>query len=63
MVGQALTVLIELVELDLFVGDRAVNLVEARIDLAIRISTRVDPGLVARKLAVCHSILCASPAC
>lgn len=51
-----------LVHIDLFVTDRAVNLVEERIDLAIRISNRIDAGLVARKLAVCKSILCASPA-
>lgn len=42
--------------------DRAVNLVEDRIDLAVRLSNRIDPGLVARRLAVCHSVLCASPA-
>ena len=51
-----------LVEIDLVIGDRALNLVEERIDLAIRISNSVDSGLVARKLAVCQSILCASPA-
>lgn len=50
------------VEVDLMVVDRAVNLVEERIDLAVRISNRVDPGLVARKLAVCRSVLCAAPA-
>jgi len=50
------------VEVDLFVVDRAVDLVEERIDLAVRISNRVDPGLVARELAVCRSVLCATPA-
>ena len=51
-----------LVEVDFFVVDRAVNLAEERIDLAVRISNRIDPGLVARRLAVCQSVLCASPA-
>lgn len=50
------------VEIDLQVGDRMVNLVEERIDLAVRISNRIDPLLVARRLAVCQSVLCASPA-
>ncbi|MNS81100.1 HTH-type transcriptional regulator DmlR [compost metagenome] len=51
-----------LVEIELILVDRAVNLVEDRIDLAVRLSNRIDPGLVARRLAICHSVLCASPA-
>src|SRR3990167_6380430 len=47
---------------DMMVIDRAVNLVEERIDLAIRISNELDPALIARKLSVCRSVLCASPA-
>lgn len=50
------------VEIDLVMVDRTVDLVQERIDLAIRVSNRVDAGLVARRLAVCHSVLCASPA-
>lgn len=49
-------------EIDLMMVDRTVDLVQDRIDLAIRLSNRIDETLVARRLAVCHSVLCASPA-
>lgn len=49
-------------KIDLNVGDAALNLVEARIDLAIRISSEPDPALIARPLASCQSVLVASPA-
>ncbi|MFC3532357.1 LysR family transcriptional regulator [Vogesella facilis] len=49
-------------KIDLNVGDATLNLVEARIDLAIRISSEPDPALIARPLAVCDSVLVASPA-
>lgn len=49
-------------EIDLMMVDRTVDLVQERIDLAIRLSNRIDASLVARRLAVCHSVLCASPA-
>ena len=46
---------------DLMLVDRAVNLVEERVDLAVRITNDLDPNLIARKLAVCRSVVCASP--
>jgi DNA-binding transcriptional LysR family regulator len=49
------------VSIDMVLADRAVNLVEERIDLAIRIASALDPNLIARKLSVCRSVLCASP--
>lgn len=51
-----------LLKVDLDVGDRALNLVESRIDLAIRIAPEPDAGLIARPLAACESLLAASPA-
>jgi len=41
--------------------ERAVNLVEERVDLAVRITNDLDPNLIARKLAECRSVVCASP--
>ena len=49
------------VQIDMMMVDRTVDLVQERIDLAIRLSNRIDEALVARRLAVCHSVLCASP--
>ncbi|MFG6468624.1 LysR family transcriptional regulator [Roseateles sp. BYS87W] len=49
-------------EVELVVVERAVNLVEERIDLAVRISNQLDPGLVARPLGRFASVLCAAPA-
>lgn len=51
----------ERVQVELLVADRAVDLVEDRIDLAIRITNGLDPAVVARRLACCRSVLCAAP--
>ena len=48
-------------KIDLNASEGALNLVEARIDLAIRISAEPDPMLIARPLAPCDSVLVASP--
>lgn len=50
------------VAVDLQMNNRAVNLVEERIDLALRITNALDPNLIARPLATCDSVLCAAPA-
>lgn len=47
--------------IDLNASEGALNLVEARIDLAIRISAEPDPALLGRVLAPCASVLVASP--
>jgi DNA-binding transcriptional LysR family regulator len=49
-------------QIELLVQERAVNLVEERIDLAVRIGNQLDEALVARRLGLCRSVLCASPA-
>jgi DNA-binding transcriptional LysR family regulator len=51
-----------LAAIDLHIGARPVNLVEERIDLAIRITNDLDPNLIARPLGRCASVICAAPA-
>ncbi|HLO93304.1 MAG TPA: LysR family transcriptional regulator [Burkholderiaceae bacterium] len=48
--------------IELLAQEHALNLVEERIDLAVRISNELDPALVARRLSCCRSVLCAAPA-
>jgi DNA-binding transcriptional LysR family regulator len=50
------------VQVELIALERAVNLVDERIDLAIRISNQLDDTMVARRLADCRSVVCAAPA-
>lgn len=50
------------VQVDLLVGDRTFNLIEEKIDLALRTTNNPDPGLIARRITTCRSVFCASPA-
>lgn len=50
-----------LTRVELLLVDRVVNLVEERVDIAVRISRAIDPALIARHLAPCRSVLCAAP--
>ncbi|CFP70778.1 LysR family transcriptional regulator [Bordetella pertussis] len=47
--------------IDLLLVDRAVNLVEERVDLAVRITNDLDPNLIGRRLADCRSVVCVAP--
>ena len=47
--------------IDLQIENRAVNLVEQRIDLALRITNALEPNLIARQLGHCASVVCAAP--
>lgn len=48
--------------IDLKIGNKAENLVEERIDLAIRITNQLEPGMISRRLGSCPSVVCAAPA-
>ena len=50
-----------LVQLDIALSDRKVDLVEEGFDVAIRIGALPQSDLIARKLGEAHSIVCASP--
>jgi DNA-binding transcriptional LysR family regulator len=49
------------VQIDVALNDRVVDLVEEGFDLAVRVAARIEPGLVARKLAPARIVACASP--
>lgn len=50
----------ENIEIDLVLSDRRVNLVEEGFDVAVRIATYLEPGLVARRLSSSRLRVCAA---
>ena len=50
------------IQLEMQLDDRVVDLVETGLDFVIRIGELKDSSLIAKPIAQCHSIICASPA-
>ena len=48
------------VTIELQIDNATVDLIEQRIDLALRISADLDPNLIAKRVGTCRSVLCAS---
>ena len=46
---------------EMVLADRAINLVEERIDLAVQVGNELEQGVIARLLTRCPSVVCASP--
>ena len=49
------------IKVDVLISDRPVDLVQDRIDVAIRIANNLDPSLIGKRLGTCHSQLYAAP--
>lgn len=50
------------ISLDLTVTDRMVDLVKEKVDVALRVGTLANSGLVARKICDLQRVICAAPA-
>lgn len=50
------------VNVDVVLSDRYVDLIDAGVDVAVRIGRLEDPALVTRRIAPCRMVVCASPA-
>lgn len=48
------------VSIELQVDNATVDLIEQRIDLALRITSELDPNIIAKRIGTCRSVLCAS---
>lgn len=49
------------VKIDMLLTDRRIDLIEEGLDLAIRIGTLPESGLIAKKLGSDHVVICAAP--
>jgi DNA-binding transcriptional LysR family regulator len=49
------------VRIEMDVNNHPVSLIGERIDVAVRITDNPEPGMIARRLGECRSVLCASP--
>ncbi len=43
--------------IDMQISNKSVNLIEERIDLAIRITNQLEPSLIVKPLSTCHSVI------
>ena len=50
------------IRVDMHISNQRVNLIEERIDLALRITSQLEPNVIACPLHVCDSVICATPA-
>ncbi len=48
-------------KIDLSIDDRQIDIVDAGIDIAIRIADLPDSTLIARRIAICKYVVCAAP--